>query len=355
MRLRCVLYWAVVVSAFLIVLPSCAAQEVDVKGLPGVKRLYRDALFFSKDGRRLREFQWISLTDDERHQHERIVTYDVKTGAVVHVLDLEDSHFLSATTDGRVAVISFNRDMEKARAYDVRLDVETGRQEEIPAKWFDDDSNPYATISGDGRLVGVYSDTGPPEAPRVVRLYDWRTKKRIAQQATGFPAGGFAWGDVTVDGKILFQTNRTGGEVVNPKTGHMLARVGPNTYRSPDGVWDVDLPNPQYDEEQATTITDGMTGILVGKLEGSGGNNTSAWMWGRGAFCGSSGRFVVARVGVVEAFEIPSGKKIAEFPTEMWQGERGPDGEATASVGCAGDGKRVAIRSATRLTIHLLP
>jgi hypothetical protein len=355
-RFRCVLYGAAAISAFLILLSSGAAQQVDVKGLPGVRQVDRDALFFSKDGRRLCEFQWIRLLEGGRYNHLRIVTYDSRTGAVTHVLELgEHTQFLSATTDGRVALISFNRDLEDAQAYVVRLDVETGRQEKIPAEWFDDDHNPYATISGDGRVIGAYLETGSQEEPRVLRLYNWRTKKRIAQQATGFPAGGFSWGDVTVDGKILFQTNRSGGEVIDPKTGRRLASVSPNTYRSPEGAWDVDFPNPMYDTEQATTITDGRNGIMVSKLEGSGGNNTAAWTWGRGAFCGTSGRFVVARVGVVQAFEIPSGKKIAEFPAETWQGELGPDVDATASVGCSADGKRVGIRSVARLTIHRLP
>src|SRR5271169_4966935 len=190
MRFRYLLYWAAVVSAFLIVLSRGAAQEVDVKGLQGASWVFTGALLFSKDGRWLHEFQSISLIEGERYHHARVVTYDARTGAVTRLVDLgEDSQFLSATTDGGVAVISFNRDLEEARAYAVRLDVETGRQEEIPAKWFGDDHNPYATISGDGRLVGAYSETGPPEGPRVVTLYDWRTKKRIAQQSTGFPAG----------------------------------------------------------------------------------------------------------------------------------------------------------------------
>ena len=302
--------WAAVVSAFLVVLSRGAAQEVDVKVLQGETTM-KGALLFSKDGDWLREFQYRRM-EGERYNRLSVVTYDARTGAVVHVLDLEkDSWFLSATTDGRVALISFNGGVEKARAYVVRLDVETGRQEEIPAQWFGDDhrpDEPYATISGDGRLIATYSETGPGERPRVVRLYDWQTKKKIAQQATGFPAGGISWGGVTVDGKILFQANRSGGEVVDPKTGHTLAGVGPNTYRSPDGKWDVDFPNPMIDEEQAATISDGIKGIVVDELEGSRGTNTEDWAWGRGAFCGISGRFVVARVGVVEVFEIPSGK-----------------------------------------------
>jgi hypothetical protein len=340
--------WAVVVSAFLVVLSRGAAQEVDVEPLQGVS-LYKDALFFSKDGQWLREFQLRSL-EGERHYRVRVVTYDARTGAVVHVVDLEkDSWFLSATTDARVALISFNGGVETARAYVVRLDVETGRQEEIPAQWFGGDhrpDGPYATISGDGRLIGAYSETGPPERPRVVTLYDWQTKKKIAQQSTGFPGGGFSWGDVTVDGKILFHSNRSGGKVVDPKTGHKLTFVNPQTYRSPDGAWDVDFPNPMFDEEQAATITDGMTGIVVDELEGSRGTYTYTLVrpWEEGAFCGTSGRFVAARAGTVEVFEIPSGKRIAAFPHV----------DAAASVACSADGKRVGIRSVARLTIHRL-
>lgn len=356
MEFRFVLRAAAAVSVFLIALSIAAAQEVDLKDLPEAKPLYSGPLFFSKDGRWLREFESIRLLNGEQHEHLRVVTYDTKAKAIAHVLVLgEDSRFLSATTDGRVAVVSFNRDREDAQGYAVRLEVETGRQEKIPSKWFDDDQHPYATISGDGRLIGAYTESGPPEGPRVLRLYDWHTKKPIAKQATGFPAGGFSWGDVTVDGKILFQTNRSGGEVIDPRTGHMLASVSPNTYRSPDGAWDVDFPNPISDSDQDTAITEGRTGTVVGKLEGSGGNNTPAWTWAKGAFCGNTGRFVVARVGVIGVFEIPSGKKIAEFPTKTWQGELGPDVDATASVACSADGKRVAIRSAARLTIHAVP
>lgn len=355
MRFRYAFYWVAITAAILAPASQAVPQQVDIK--TEVKNVYADALYFSRDGRHLHEIQSVRPGGAEPFARARVLTYDTDTGALKGELDFGiDTSFLSATTDGQIVIISVDRDRKEARAHLLVANIKTGKTEEIPSKWFDaEDHNPYATISGNGRVVAAYSETGTSDGPRVVTLYDWQTKKKIGRQATGFPAGGFSWGEVTEDGKILFQTNRTGGEVVDPKTGQTLARVSPNTYRSPDGAWDVDFPNAMYDGYQEATISDGVTGIMVGKLEGSGGQDQLHWAWGRGAFCGTAGRFIAARAGVVQAFEIPSGKKIADFPVETWQGKLPPDSDAGAWIGCSPDGKLVAIRSVERLTVHRLP
>ncbi len=333
------------------------AQDVAPGALPGTLDLFHDHLAFSKDGRFLREVQQVIRGPGEAFGHVRAITYVAASGAIRHVLNLEPYTWLySSTTDGRTAVISVGRDRPKTHAHLLLVDLEMGRTQQIPANWFDPgDGNPYAQISGDGRLVSAFSERGPEDAPVVVTVYNWRTKELIAKQSTGLPAGGFIWGGVTEDGQIEFMTNRTGGGILDLKTGRSLTPMDVNAIRSSDGAWVVEFPNFAYydDPSRDVTIKDGMNGSQVGKLDLEIPEGEENWGW-RGAFCGKSGRFIAATYDTVQAFEIPSGKKIVEFPPATWQDVNALKADPTVTVACSPNGKRVAIRSGGRLTLHQL-
>jgi hypothetical protein len=345
---------AVIVSA----LPGCAAQDVSIAALPGTADFYRELLAFSKDGRFLREIVPIgSVAGTELIWHTRAITYDAATGKVRRVWNLQpDTACLSATTDGRIAVISVDRGQPQGRAHLFLFDTNTNQTRDVPSRWFDaDEQNPYAQISADGQLVSAYTESGPDDGPEIVTVYNWRTKRLVATQATGLPAGGFSWGGVTVDGKIEFLGNRGGGEVVDPKTGRVLVNVSPNSRRSQDGAWVVDFPNTIFgDAPREVSIKNGRSGEVVGRLDLpiSDDEEDEKWAWGRGAFCGTSGRFIAATRDTVQAFEIPSGKKIAEFPSTTWRDVEAMKTNPTVTVACSFNGKRVAIRSGARLTLH---
>jgi len=312
-------------------------------------------LFFSEDGRTIREVVSVPSATENEFSHVRAITYDAETGKTIHILDLEaDTWFFSATTDGRVAIVSIDRDRKDAHARILRVDLKTGQTQQLPSAWFDeDDQNPYAQISGDGRLVSAYSQEGPEDGPEVVTVYQWPSKKLVAEQSSGFNAGGIDWGGVTPDGKIEFGNNRAGSRIVDPKTGRTLVAYGPLSIRSPDGAWVVEFPNAGWGfEGKELPILNGMDGKTVGKLELSLSDEEADWWW-HGAFCGASGRFVAAGPDEVLAFEIPSGKKLATFPLNTW---KDPDTKekTTANVACSPTDKRVAIRSGARLTLHNL-
>jgi hypothetical protein len=351
----CRLLLVMVVSTAVLVstLPGSAAQEVNFAASPDASGARTVNLAFSKDGRLLREV----LSVDGRALGEfwrvRAITYDVATVSIRRALNLgPDTWFFSATSDGRTAVIAVDRDREDVRAHLLLVDMETEQTQDIPSKWFiADHDNPYAQISADGRLVSAFTEAGTEGL--VVTLYDWRTKKLVAKQSAGYPAGGIAWGGVTVDGKIEFLNNRTGGEVVDPKTGRLLVRVGPNSHRSADGAWVVEFPNPMFvDAPREVIVKNGRSGEVVGKLDLQiTDDNTENW-WGRGAFCGTSRRFIAATHDSVQAFEIPSGKKVAELPITTWQDADATKTDPTVTVACSSSGKRVAVRSGERLTLH---
>jgi len=312
-------------------------------------------LFFSKDGRVVREILSVPEPTENGFSHVRAITYDSVTGKTLHVLDLDaDTWLFSVTTDGRFAIVSIDRDRKGVPARILRADLETGRMNEIPHSWVDPtDPRPYASIADDGRLISVYSEDGPEESPMVVTLYDWRTKRRVARQTSPLiGAGGIFGGDVTPDGKIEFVNNRSGSIVIDPKTGRTLISYGPFSVRSPDGTWVVEFPQTVYGERKEFSILNGLNGKPVGKLDLSLTEEEVNWWW-QGAFCGASGRFIAAGPDEVFAVEIPTGKKLATFSPEIWK-DLDTKEKTTGSVACDPTGKRVAIRSGARLTIHNL-
>ncbi|MGB2590460.1 MAG: hypothetical protein WBG02_19425 [Candidatus Acidiferrum sp.] len=355
MKCRCVLLLAALVAASLVALYPVSAQKVSVTTLPATSGGATANLTFSKDGRMLREIQVVSGAGLGISRSVRGISYDTMTGLIRHVINLgSNTKFLSATPDGRTAIVLVGEDREDARAHLLLIDMVTERKQEIPSSWFNAvDQGPYAQISADGRLVSAYSERGPESGPLVVTVYDWRTRKLVAKRSEGYPAGGISWGGVTEDGKIEFLNNRAGGDVVDPKTGRLLVKVGPNSHRSPDGAWVIEYPNPMFAEAaQGLIIKNGQRGEVVGRLDLQIAGEEGNWAWGRGAFCGMSGRFIASTNDIVQAFEIPSGKEIADFPVATWQDADAIKTDPTATVACSPNGKRVAIRSGARLTLH---
>ena len=185
-------------------------------------------------------------------------------------------------------------------------------------------------------------------------VYDWQSKKQVAKQMDGSPAGGGSDGGVTSDGKIEFSYSRSGSEIVDPKTGRLLVQIGTDAFRSADGAWIVEFPFQAYVDQEnwakEVTIKDGEDGRVLGKLDLQLTDDPANAMWW-GAFCGASGRFVAASNDAVMVFQIPSGKRIARFPANDWR-DADAKGYRDVAVACSWDGKRVAIRSGARLTLR---
>jgi len=345
------LFLAIASVAALAARPSTiAAQEVTAAVVPGT--LVHEDLAFSKDGHFLREVGTVSTDGTQQNGHVGAVTYVAATGAVSHVWNLPaDTWTYSATADESFAIISADRDRQGVRAHLLLLNVDTGRTQDIPNEWFDADQNtPYAQISGDGTLISAYSESNEGME---VRVYRWSTKKLVAKQTSGFFAGGFMWGGVTTDGKIAFSNNRSGSDVVDPKTGRRLVSYGPHGVRSADGKWIVDFPNPSYgDDGTDAHIRDGITGQTITNVD-LRITDDEVSMWWTGAFCGNTGRFVASGPDRVFVFEIPSGTIIATIALDKWKDPKVTE-KGVAEVACSGNGKRIAIRSGFRLTIHNL-
>ena len=356
-----ILLMVVAIAAVLLSAASdIAAQDVTFAALPGNAAANSEILAFSKDGRLLREVVPISSADAPDVWHARAITYVAATGKVLRVWDLQAHTLcLSATTDGRTLVISAGIDLPKAHVHVFLFDTNTGRTQDVPSSWFDaNERDPDSRISADGRLVSAFTESGagdgPLDAPLIVSVYDWPTKKLIAKQATGYPAGGGFGGGVTPDGKIEFLYSRSGSQVVDPKTGQLIVKMGTDAFRSADGAWVVEFAEPEVDDgPREVIVTNGRNGEVAAKLDMHLTDEEFA-VGGRGAFCGTSGKFIAATTDSVQAFEIPSGKKIAEFATTTWQDPDAAKTNPVVIVACSFDAKRVAIRSGARLTLHNL-
>ena len=347
------LFLSIALATALVDNPStCAAQAVTAATVPGILDTLHEALAFTDDGRFLREIGTVGTDGTQQNGHVRAITYVAATGAVRHVWNLPaDTWTYSTTTDGGIAVVSADRDRQGGHAHLLLFNVETGRTQGIPEKWFDADENsPYAQISGDGKLVSIYSESNDGMQ---VSVYQWRGRKLVAKQTSGFFAGGFMWGGVTADGKIEFSNNRSGSYVVDPKTGRAIVSYGPHGARSSDGRWIVDFPNPGYaDDTTDAHIRDGISGQTIANVDlQMTVDEVNSW-W-TGAFCGATGRFVASGADKVFVFEIPSGKKVAAIPVDTWKDPRVTEKDV-ARVACSPNGKRIAIRSVSRLTIHNL-
>lgn len=269
-----------------------------------------------------------------------------------NVVNLDpDTDILSVTSDGRTAILDVGAGEEHARF--VLLDVITGQRKDIPSDWYEPGPYPNGALSGDGRLVSIYSESGPAESPMTVTVYDWPTKTLVATRTSEYiSAGGGFGGSVTADGFVEFENNRVGRKVVDLKTGRLIGWFGPDTVRSPDGAWAVEFPNLSFNESapKEVLIKDGASGEARGKLDVQVPDDE---MYGQmsGAFCGTTGRFVAASGRDSAVYAIPSGKLLASFPAATWR-DASADDTDPVSVACSPRGTRVAILSGTRLTFH---
>jgi hypothetical protein len=315
------------------------------------------SLRFSRDGSLLRVIGR-SPSAPGQLQHVRAVTYAAQTGAVVHIVDLQpDTDVDSITSDGATAIVTTSTSTENISASHENeglflLDTATGKLQAVPRSWYGPDSDWDAAISGDGRLVSIYSETDSP-TPMTVTVYDWPAKTHVATRTSEYvAAGGSMDGSVTEDGEVEFDGNRVGSTIVNLKTGRVMAQFGPSSVRSPNGAWAVQFPNLSWDESSSkrVLVKNGKTGLTLGKLAVQ---VTDTELYGQfsGAFCGNTARFIMVSDSAVAAYALPSGKLLASLPASDWRDASATD-IASPSVACSPSGTRVAILSGTRLTFH---
>jgi hypothetical protein len=309
-------------------------------------------LIFSRDGRLIRDFQRVSPQLEA--EHAVIITYDAKTRKILQTKDFgPNTVFLGATTDGAIALIGFDLSGEGTHPRIARVDLESGRSDQIPSDWLDAaDDRPFASISSDGGLISTFANSCHPDRFECVTVYDWESRKPIAKQFEGHGAGGVDWGGVTPDGRTEFCNNRGGCEILEPGTGARVMSYGSMAIASADGKWVVEFPNSDFgDDPHSVPIVSGMTGRTLGHLEfKSDADDLDRW-W-RGAFCPATRKFIATGPGKVIAFNIPSGKKLKAFPLKSWRSA--DTEEAVPAVACSPDGERVAIMDRDRLTIHSL-
>ena len=334
---------------FQCILPRSGGQEISATTAGTYDSTVK--LVFSQDGRILREFREVSSEDADQFRRVHAITYVLSKGAVSQTWKLQPyTQFYSATSDGRKAIIYVDTPHPDESGHVLLLNTETGRTQDVPNEWFDEDPHPDAAISGDGRFVSAYSQAGPNERPMVVKIYDWQTRKLVATQMSELiSAGGIFGGGVTEDGKIEFWNNRTGSKIVEPKTGRTLLEFGPNAVRSLDGKWIVELAGYLHGYERPdTTVIDGIGKKPLGNLDLKI-RNQPAVSWS-GVFCGTSDRMIAWDHDSVLVFDLPSRKQITSIPVETWRDKNVAD--PNMCVGCSWNGKRVAIRSGGRLTLH---
>jgi hypothetical protein len=273
----------------------------------------------------------------------------------VNVVNFDyDTEVRAISSDGRKAILATGVcGNEKKLAF---LDTTTGQRKEIPSEWYDlTDSDGVGALSGDGRLLSIYSESGPAESPMAVTVYDWPTKTLVAKRTSEWiSAGGSFGGGVTTDGAVEFDNNRVGRKIVDLKTGRLLGKFGYDSARSPDGTWVVEFPDRTWNESlpKDVLIKDGTTGQTRGKLDMQ---LTDDETWGKsayvGSFCGNAGRFVSARAQSVALYSILSGNLLANFPVSSWRDPKADEMELP-TVACSPTGARVAILSGSRLTFH---
>jgi hypothetical protein len=314
-------------------------------------------LAFSNDGKLL-HVVGESPAERTEDQHVRAITYDAATGTVVRAVNLQpDTRVDSMTSDGRTAIVCVDCSTE-SRVRLLLLDTETGETQNIPSSWYESSAaKEYgdalaAALSANGQLISFYSEDGPAATLMVVSVYDWPTKTLLGKQMSRYiSAGGGFGGGVTPDGKVEFVNNRTGVKVVDPKTGAVIAWFANDSVRSPDGTWVVEFPDRSFNEAQPleAIVRSGRSAQIVGKLDMQI-PESDAYGQMTGAFCGAGDRFIAASESQIAAYEIPSGKLLADFSTGTWQDRS--SAEARPAVACSPRGTRMAILAGSRLTFH---
>ena len=260
----------------------------------------------------------------------------------------------SITSDGRKAILVVTDSPEHVRL--ILFDAKTGQREAVPSSWDDStDSETPAALSGDGRLLSIFSASGIADSPLAVTVYDWPTKTLVAKRTSEWlSAGGAYTGGVTSDGQIEFVSTRGKRKLIDLKTGALLAWFGLDSLRSPDGKWVVDFPDRNWNESapKDVVLKDGTNGQTRGKLNlDPPVSDDESYGTMSGAFCGNTGRFVVARGRSIELYAIPSGNLLTSFPRASWL-DPTADNRDVPTVACSPTGTRVAIVSGSRLTFH---
>lgn len=312
----------------------------DVRVAPGANA----KLAFSPDGRRLYAIGSSAMT------------YDVSTGRLLNQTALKTrTEIFSIAADGTSAVLA-----ERDSAQHIRLmffDLAKRKLEPVPSVWYNSEyEGAIAALSADGKLFSVYSESGPPVRPMTVTVYDRASGKTVARQTSEYiSAGGGFGGGVTPDGAIDFDNNRVGREVVDRTTGRLIGHFSFRSVRSADGAWVVEFPDRSWKESAArdVIVKDGRNGLEIGKLNLQIPDDETYGSI-RGAFCGTTGRFVVARERAVTVHRIPSGEMIASLPADSWQDKMAQATDSVA-VACSSTGKHLAVLSGIRLTLHDIP
>lgn len=354
MKSRFVIAWALRILTLVGWPGPVSAQEVTVERRPETSAGWTVNLAFSNDGRELREIQKLKTDDPQNPDALRFLSFEAKTGKFRHMAGLGPGNILRWTTpDGRLAIVDEMVNKDEFSNHVWLVDTTTAKKEAIPPAWFlDNDGEPWVQVSADGKLVSGLSDPEPKFHKLVVTVYDWRTKQVVATNSQDFPAGGFVQAGVTDDGNIDFDNNRSGGAVFDLKTGQRLVEFGSHAHRSPDGRWVVDL---SLDDESAAVIKSGETGKIIGHLQIDDIDEDRQfyrWDWAEVGFCGKTGKIVISNQETVLVFQLPSGLPIKQFPTKSWRGADFKGVHPGVAVACSPDGKRVAIRSGQRLTLH---
>lgn len=312
----------------------------DVGAPPGANA----KLAFSADGRRLFAIGTSAMT------------YDVSTGSVLNQTALQSgTETFSIAANGTTAILAERDSGEHIRL--MFFDLASQKLEPVPSAWYDPQyEGANAALSADGTLFSVSSDSGSADMPMAVTVYDRSTGKMVARQISEYIAAGGAFGGgVTPDGQIEFDNNRVGRKVVELKTGRLIGRFSFTSVRSADGRWVIELPDRSWNESAArdVIIKDGRTGAAIGKLNLQVEEDDTYGSM-RGAFCGTTGRFVVGRGQAVTVHTISSGAMIASLPVMSWQ-DKTADAKAPVEVACSSNGTHVAVLSGTRLTLHDVP
>jgi hypothetical protein len=287
---------------------------------------------------------------------KRALTYNARSAAITNSVDIESgARVFSVSPADPTALLGVLLSGTRVRFR--LLDMNNGRLQDLPSDWYGaDDNGPDAAISGDGRLISIYSEDGRADQPMTVTVYNWPARTLAARRMSEYiAAGGSFGGGVTVDGLIEFLNNRSGRKLVDLKTGRLIAVFAFSSLRSPNGAWVIEFPNRSFNESapKDVIVKDGATAAIRGRLDAKLEDAEAYAGLVDGAFCGTTGRFVLARQSSVAMYAIPSGALLANLPAGSWQDtSAAPDNRVRAA--CSSNGNRIAVLSGKRLTIHEL-
>jgi hypothetical protein len=285
---------------------------------------------------------------------KRALTYNARSAVITNTVDIEPGAQVFSISPAPTALLGV---LSGTRVRLRLLQLNNGQLRDLPTNWYDADySGRAAATSGDGRLISIYSENGPAAQPMTVTVYNWPAGTLAARRMSEYiAAGGIFSGGVTVDGLVEFVNNRAGRRVVDLKTGRLIGAFAFSSLRSPNGAWVVEFPDRTFNESASkdVVVKDGASAAIRGRLEVQIEDIEAYAGVINGAFCGTTGRFVLARRGSVAIYSIPSGTLLANLPTVSWQdASAAPDDRVHAA--CSSNGGRIAVLSGNRLTIHEL-